>query len=608
MRGVEGVDEETADRIVDEDKREKQANGHDEPPNVGIQGGPYVVDCDGCIAHKQLVKGPLPGTESFVVVPLCNFNCWVNEEILMDDGAETVRHFLLNGRLAGSSFNLPVARIPASRFGSMTWVAESWGLRAVVRAGQATRDRLREAIQILSPNPKLRRIFTHTGWRKIDDAWIYLSSTTAGGDFEVDLGADLSRYKLASIPDDPVDAMRESLKLLELAPYRVTAPLWAATFRAPLVSAFPQDLSIWLEGQTGPLKSTMAALFLSHFGDFRRETLPAAWESTANILEKRAFLLKDSLFVIDEYVPNALNRRDMETKASRIIRAQGNLSGRGRLKSDLTERPTYTPRGIIVSTGEQHPPGQSLMARCVIIEIKRDEVQIDRLTQAQAQAGRLSHAMVGYLRWLAPQMDDLPDKLRETFKVARARATVADEHLRIPEAAAHLWIGLTVGLSYAVEVGAIDKAERERIQRDAWNAFLEIGRAQAMLVDEEKPIKRFFEVLNTLFTQGRAVLAGKDERIESKPGVDFIGWVDTNFWYLIPEASYLAVVRFCRDTSEPFPIRRERLQRDLEKDGISECDKGRLTRQVKIAGYPRRVLKIDIKKVEALLGESLESL
>src|SRR5262249_15457928 len=149
-----------------------------------------------------------------------------------------------------------------------------------------------------------RYVFTHTGWRKIGGRWIYLSGNTAGNyKFEVDLGKELSRYQLPTIPDDPIGAMQLSLKLLNVAPLRITAPLFAACFRAPLCGAYPQDSSICLEGRTGSLKSSLAALILNHFGDFDRLTLPGNWESTANQLERRAFLLKDSIFVIDEYVP-----------------------------------------------------------------------------------------------------------------------------------------------------------------------------------------------------------------------------------------------------------------------------------------------------------------
>jgi hypothetical protein len=292
------------------------------------------------------------------------------------------------------------------------------------RRQNTTKDHLRVAIQKLSPNTRDRRVFTHTGWRKIGSQWIYLSGNTAGtNEFEVDLGPELSLYKLPLVANDPIGAMKLSLKILDLAPLRITAPLFAACYRAPLCGAYPQDLSIWIEGRTGSMKSTLAALNLNHFGEFNRVTLPGNWESTANHLERRAFLLKDSLFVIDEYVPTGLNRREIETKASRILRGQGNLSGRNRLKSDLTERPAFYPRGIIISTGEDHPPGQSVLARTIVIELSRDDIDIDLLTTLQQQAGRFVDAMAGYVSWLAPQMDNMPQLLKETFLGTRAKAT-----------------------------------------------------------------------------------------------------------------------------------------------------------------------------------------
>src|SRR5262245_55099582 len=121
-----------------------------------------------------------------------------HQEILLDDGAEATRAFIIEGKLAEGKA-LPPCRILASRFAGMSWVTELWGLRAIVNAGNAKRDALREAIQRLSPDTKTRQIFTHTGWREIGGKWVYLSGSMARNDqFEVDLGPELARYKLPS--------------------------------------------------------------------------------------------------------------------------------------------------------------------------------------------------------------------------------------------------------------------------------------------------------------------------------------------------------------------------------------------------------------------------
>lgn len=324
--------------------------------------GPYSVE-DGVIC-RTIIKEHGP-----VAKPLCNFAAEVDEEVVLDDGIETSRVFVVSGTLANGS-PLPPARVPAARFGAMTWITDLWGLGAIVNAGPATRDQLREAIQRLSPPTTQRLVFTHTGWRKVGGAWVYLTSGGAVGreGLEVDLGAELKRYSIVAIPELACNAMRSSLRLLEIAPLRVTVPLWSAMFTSVLSSALELSFSLWFHGPTGSLKSTIAALFLSHFGSFSESTLPGTWSSTANQLERSAFMLKDAPFVIDDFAPSGFDNRELETKAARILRAQGNLSGRGRLRADLTQRPAWPPRGLIIGTGEQYPNAQSILARTLLIE------------------------------------------------------------------------------------------------------------------------------------------------------------------------------------------------------------------------------------------------
>ena len=65
------------------------------------------------------------------------------------------------------------------------------------------------------------------------------------------------------------------------------------------------------------MKSTLAALCLSHFGAFDHEHLPGAWTSTVNALERQAFILKDVPFVIDDWAPakSKGDARELEQKA-----------------------------------------------------------------------------------------------------------------------------------------------------------------------------------------------------------------------------------------------------------------------------------------------------
>jgi hypothetical protein len=504
---------------------------------------------------------------------------------------------------------LPSVRVPAAKFGGMTWVADQWGLGAIVNAGFSTRDQLREAIQRMSPSPRQRRVYTHSGWRKIDGAWVFLTASGAVGSdgFEVDLGIEVSKYSLPRAPKNSCEAIQASLRLLDIAPLTVTVPLWAAMFRAPLASACPLDSSLWIEGLTGSLKSTLAALFLSHFGSFSDTSLPGSWSSTANQLERRAFILKDAPFVIDDYAPSAFDSRELEAKAARLLRSQGNLSARSRLRADLTERPGFPPRGIIIGTGEQHPPGHSLLARTMLLELDRSTVDMAALSEAQRTSSVLPHAMAGFIEWLAPQMDALPGILRQAFEGARHRATTGGEHLRVPGILANLWLGVDCGLRYAEEIGAISGSDADGLRSRCWSALVEVGTRQAQSVEGERPSRRFLAVLATLLAQGKAVLLGKDLHCDTHSRASLVGWQDENFIFLLPDASFQAVAQFCREAGEFFPVRCERLLRDFNREEVSECAAGRNTTTARVGGQTRRVLKLRRDRAEALLGEELPS-
>jgi hypothetical protein len=562
---------------------------------------PYGVESGRIVYYKQTRDGVF-------ATPLCNFSARIEEEVIRDDGAETRRELGISGTLAGGE-KLPLARVPIEKFSGMRWPMEAWGHRAIVSSGFGAQDKLREAIQRLSGDVVERRVYTHTGWRKVLTRWVYLHAGGAVGanNVEVEVPPDLQRYHLPAEPKGTVDAFRLSLRLLDVAPLRITAPLWCSAWRSVLASVFPLDASIFLHGQSGGQKSTLAALFLSHFGSFTRLSLPASWSSTSNLLESRAFTLKDALLVIDEYAPSPMDARELQSKADRVLRAQGNHSGRGRLRSDLTERPTRAPRGMIVSTGESLPGGQSLLARMLSLEIAPGDVDLQKLTELQARANLLPHPLAGFVQWLAPQMDDLPNVLNETFSVARTQAHQVGCHLRVPEAVGHLWIGASAALQFGVEVGAITSKQAEQLQIEIWNALTEAATLHSRLIAEEKPARLFLQVLASLFTQGRAFVIPRGRRApESIPHHTFLGWASPDELFLLPEATFELVSRTCRDSGQPFPVNQRRLQSDLSREGLTRSDPGHATLLINASDTgTQRVLCIKLAEANALIKQDL---
>ncbi|MEW6770443.1 MAG: DUF927 domain-containing protein [Bacillota bacterium] len=546
---------------------------------------------------------------------LANFIARPVREIFKDDGATTEINFEIEGLLAGGR-PLPSAVVPASRFASLSWISEKWGLEANIEPGTTAKDRIRHAIQSLARSGVERKVvYTHIGWRRIGGKWCYLHAGGAVGAEGVLVEPDSDSLKRYVLPVDGSveESMRASLRLLEIAPPEMILPLWAAVWRAPTACLLYPTLTLWPYGSSGALKSTKCALVLSHFGGpFDKDNLPGSWLSTDNALERLAFLCRDALLVIDDYAPE-VHRQEaavLERRVNRLIRQIGNRQARGRLYADLRQRPDFIPNCLLISTGEQLPLGVgSVAARILPVPFDREKIDLARLTAAQAEAHLLPQAMRGYLQWLAPQMDTLVKTLPERFRELRSKATV-EGHARLPEAVAHLQVGMELGLRYAVEVGVLGEKEAQEWENLSWITLLTLAREHGKLLEEERPVVKFLHTLDAIFTTGHGHLRQRvtGEKGEFGTDGDLLGWYDADGLYLIPEAGWRAVQEYLR-ASGGFPIRERTLRDALLKEEILEPDEksGKKTRVEWCENKSRRVLTLKRSLYDSLLEKGVRS-
>lgn len=329
----------------------------------------YSAESDGLYLPK--LDRP---SKQWVKVRLTNFTATIAKQAWLDDGQDVHREYEIEAKLRKLTRR---CRVPASQFTAMNWVSEMLGAEAVIMPGHGLKDHARAAIQLLSDEIPEARVFTHTGWREVDGVWVYLHG--AGGigadgevkNLNVSLQDKLSRYKLPPPPSDLKEATRASLSIADVAPHRITIPLIAATYRAAMKAA---DCTVHFTGETGALKTALAALGQQHYGaEMDAQNLPGSWMSTANATEALAFYAKDALFVVDDFV-SAGSRYDRCRKnagADRLIRAQGNGAGRDRMRSDGTIASAKKPRGLLLSTVEATPAGESLRGRMLVIDIEK---------------------------------------------------------------------------------------------------------------------------------------------------------------------------------------------------------------------------------------------
>ena len=585
--------------------------------------GNYQETSEGLILLKNTKDGPMP-------VSLTNFTARIVSDVERNDGVEVVRALRIESQLRNRKYTFAV---PAGRFSSMSWPMEHMGAAAIVYPGQTLKDHARAAIQLLSGAVQEERVFTHAGWTSTTEGFIYLHAGGAIGaagvvaDINVEVPASLAPFVLPEPPTgvELVKAIRASLELLRVAPQRVTIPILGAVTRSVLARV---DFSLYLAGRTQVGKSELAALAQQYFGQgFDRTHLPASWSSTGNSLEALAFVAKDAILVIDDFCPSGSmsDVQRMHREADRLFRAQGNSSGRGRLSSDGTIRSTKPPRGLVLSTGEDVPRGQSLRARMFVIEVGPGDVDFEILTQAQAMAaeGLFAAAMAGYLRWVAANHGMITAELKMQLPEIRAEATRAGDHRRTPGIVANLYFGLCMYLEFALEVGAINAKFKKDLLESAWKTLGRVAGEQGEQQKAAEPVQRFFDLLRAAITAGEAHVAspsghepssnpeawgwreqtfgtGENERTDWRPERLRVGWVVDDDLYLDRDAAYSACQRMVGPNGDGLTIAAHTLVKRLHERRLlksTEEERGSLLVRRVLEGTRRNVIHLSADSV-----------
>jgi hypothetical protein len=557
-----------------------------------------------------------PGKDGETIVELTNFRAQIEADIVTDDGIETRRKFTIAAVLDGRPKTVAV---PARDFPNMIWVYEALGPRAVISAGFAAKDHTRACIQLLSENIAKSRVYMHTGWRRIGRDWYYLhagGAIGAEGSFElqVALPPDLSCFNL---PDPPTGAalrkaVRASLSMLELGPKRITVPLYGAIWRSVIGTC---TYSIHLAGPTGTFKTSVSALDQQHFGKgFDLQNVPASWTSTENALEAQQFIVKDAILTIDDFAPRG-NKSDIERchqKADRVLRGQGNRSGRARMRPDSSLRLTKKARGTTLSTGEDTPKGESLKARLMILELDKNTIDPDRLTTCQDQgaAGLYSQAMAAFLCWLAPQYESITAELPTRVAALRQKAERSNQHRRTPDIVANLMLGLKLFLRFCSEKNILSYEEVAELRNDAWEALGQAAAAQAGEQRADEPAQRFVDLVSAALAGGEVHL--KNARTGNPVGAlsgRCVGWVDPeypDYLFLEPDVSFAEAQRMASQQGENLPVAKHTLWKRLAEKGlIAQREKGRNLTKWPIVEVYRRVLCLWARRLPTVASLTL---
>lgn len=525
---------------------------------------------------------------------LTNFTALITGRTFLDDGVEWNEQYEITCRCNGRQTTFSV---PAAQFSSLNW-AYRMGPGAIVSAGLTTRDQTRVAIQSLSlKETRENHIFVHTGWATHRGRKIFLHTLGAIGPdgpvsgVKVELPEALTPYSFQGIPtgEETRESTKKVIHFLESGTPANLYPLVAAVFRSVLGEV---DFGIHLTGRTGSGKSELAARIQSFFG--RRldsRNLPGSWASTSNFNERYAFMLKDCVFVVDDFAPEVgSNGTCLQRDAARLFRAIGNHAGRGRLHSDLSIRQARPPRCLVLSTGEDIPSGQSIRARLVLLEMDpppfKGSAERYRISKVWSQCaedsakGFYENCLAAFIQWVAKNNDTILEQRVRLAREFRRLFLQQGDHLRAPSSFAELAAGFRIFLDFAQESRSITDSDSARLWVRAWEVFTSGVTSQADYQRTADPVDKFMELLSAALGSGRAHLAEPHGgapvdfaswgwRLESngvRPTGERIGWVEGTNVFLEPSVTYDVIQRLAGD--ERLPLSKETLWRRINQRGL----------------------------------------
>lgn len=554
---------------------------------------------------------------------LCNFIAEITHEVTKVDGQNSFKTLLVQGQHSDGTYFPPVD-IEASRFDSMEWLMPHWGPKAIINVGPKSKDHVAAAIKSLSTH-EMKTIYLHIGWIVYAKKYAYLSASggiTANGyspDFATELSGSLNNYDL---PAPCADMEVQVTKFLELFSDLIDdgtgLVILSGAFRSIFSEFVPCTVSLYLQGTTGTYKSAVVGVVQALFGKtFNGSNLPENWSSTGNAIEKKAALAKDAMFVVDDFVARGTQSdvARMHRDAERVLRSQGNQSGRDRMTSTTELRGANVPKGMICATGEDLPNGHSLQARLVIINMKKGSTDTGVLSQLQdyAQTGDLAQLNANFIRWIAAAADEgIIEQYFNDALSSCAKQLPAEGHARTRDNLSQMLAGLWIYLQYAVDVGVMHLEAADIFKLQAIKTVLALSQIQAGVDKDASDAERFVKILQSALSMGSCHLAaqgggspkyhaaagwkltgsGEYQKIEGQ-GVK-VGWMNDKHVFIDVTAAQKVVKQLSQAAGNYLGSSDRAVIKALyEANMLAEVSKDRLTIKVTVEGQRRNLLCMD---------------
>lgn len=169
-----------------------------------------------------------------------------------------------------------------------------------------------------------------------------------------------------------------------------------------------------------------------------------------------------------------------------------------------------------------------------------------------------------------------------------------------------MMVGYECMVYYLRDVGALTDDEARKAYTHAWDVVTDNSARQAAEMKEDRPSKIFLSTISELLIAKSVGI--KDITMPTAEGApsgtgprDMIGYMDSEFYYLMPNVAYRAVAKLCNDQGQAFPLTAKMLYKQMREDGILTAETTTATSATRpkwIDGKTQRLLWIPRRYID----------
>ena len=354
----------------------------------------------------------------------------------------------------------------------------------------------------------------------------------------------------------------------------------ALNFLAPLTSII-EDIGIpigfltWVSGPQQSKKTSLVSAINSHFGNFDKNHSPLSFLDGIPSLISKSAQLNNVVVLCDDYFPSANKQEATQMKklAEELISLSYDRMTRSRSKSNGKMRKNHRQKSMIIATGESFPElSQSRLSRVLIINMNKNDVNTNELTEIQTHKEELQYSMKEYIKYSFSNIDEIKTNIKQIFN-SQIKQTNQGISYRTSEIITSLYIGYSMLIEFCTITGVIEEKEKNERLKECWNVLLEIGKEQNEEVENISPVSMVISAMEVLASTRKIFVVDIDSapylKKEHIYKTEFIGFYDKerNINCVYPDLLYKQIRSFYNQQGVDFPFNKATICKELMTSG-----------------------------------------